>query len=82
VLQRPDGRLYLDVDWRKYGSRCEIHGIPHSFAEQWDADVDRTNEITLEGPRLLVFTSYAVRHAPRRVGDQLVRLLRRGGWSG
>lgn len=82
VLERADGRRYLDVDWQAYGARCEVHGIAHSFAEQWDFDIDRTNEITLAGPRLLVFTSYAVRRTPERVGDQLVRLLRRGGWSG
>lgn len=62
VLERADGRRYLDVDWQAYGARCEVHGIAHSFAEQWDFDIDRTNEITLAGPRLLVFTSYAVRN--------------------
>lgn len=51
VLRRTDGRYYLDVEWRRYGSSCEIHGIPHSWVPQWDADVDRTNEIMLAGPR-------------------------------
>ncbi len=82
VLRRRDGRYYLDLDWRRYSARCEVHGIPHSYVAEWDADVDRTNEITLTGPRLLVFTSYAVRRRQDRVGDQLVRLLRRGGWAG
>lgn len=82
VLQRRDGKLYLDVEWRRYAARCEIHGIPHSFVAQWDGDVDRTNEITLDGPRLLIFTSYAVRRRQKRVGYQLIRLLRRGGWAG
>jgi hypothetical protein len=83
VLQRRDGKLYLDVEWRRYAARCEIYGIPHSFVAQWDGDVDRANEITLDGPRLLIFTSYAVRRRRQeRVGDQLVRLLRRGGWAG
>ncbi|MDQ3664319.1 MAG: hypothetical protein M3353_06620 [Actinomycetota bacterium] len=82
VLRRPDGRFYLDVEWRRYGSACEIHGIPHSWVARWDADIDRTNEIALCGPRLLIFTSYAVRRRQMRVGDQLIRLLRRGGWAG
>lgn len=82
VLQRRDGKLYLDVEWRRYAARCEIHGIPHSFVAQWDGDIDRTNEITLDGPCLLIFTSYAVRRRQERVGDQLIRLLRRGGWAG
>jgi len=80
VTRRADGRFYLDVEWRSYGARCEIHGIPHSWAAQWDADIDRSNEITLQGPRLLIFTSYAIRRSPERVGDQLTRLLERGGW--
>jgi len=82
VLPRRDGRYYLDVEWRRFGACCEIHGIPHSYVAQWDADLDRSNEITLAGPRTLVFTSYAVRRHRARVGDQLVRLLRRGGWAG
>ena len=82
VLRRRDGRYYLDLDWHRYHARCEVHGIPHSYVAQWDADVDRTNEIALTGPRLLVFTSWAVRRRPDRVGDQLTRLLRRGGWAG
>ncbi len=81
-LRRRDGHFYLDVEWRTYGAACEVHGIPHSWVPQWDADLDRENEITLAGPRLLVFSSYAVRRRPTRVGDQLVRLLRRGGWTG
>lgn len=82
VLRREDGRYYLDAEWHAYGARCEIHGIPHSWAAQWDADIDRSNEITLDGARLLIFTSYAVRRRQARVGNQLDRLLRRGGWPG
>jgi len=78
--QRSDGRYYLDVEWRGFGVACEIHGIPHLAVKQWESDLERANEITIAGPRLLVFSSYAVRRHPARVGDQLERLLRRGGW--
>jgi len=81
-LRRRDGHYYLDVEWRRYGAACEIHGIPHSWVPQWDADLARANEVALAGPRLLVFSSYAVRRQQARVADQLVRLLRRGGWPG
>jgi hypothetical protein len=47
---------------------------------QWDSDLDRANEIVIGGPRLLIFSSYAVRHEQPRVGDQLMRMLCRGGW--
>lgn len=46
-LQRRDGHFYLDVEWRRFGAACEIHGLPHSRVGQWDADLDRANEITL-----------------------------------
>ncbi len=82
VLRRTDGKYYLDIEWRKYETGCEIHGIPHLAVVQWDADLERANEIAIAGPRLLVFSSYAIRRQPDRVGDQLTRMLRRGGWRG
>lgn len=77
-----DGRYYLDVEWRAYDTACEIHGIPHMQIVQWESDLARINEITIDGPRVLVFSSYAVRRLRPRVADQLVRMLRRGGWRG
>nr|MBA2574742.1 hypothetical protein [Nocardioidaceae bacterium] len=82
VLQREDGHYFLDLDWVEYGTACEIHGIPHLAVLQWDSDLLRANEIVIRGPRLLAFSSYAVRHESERVADQTARLLRRGGWSG
>jgi hypothetical protein len=81
-LSRPDGRLYLDNDWPAFGVRAEIHGIPHLRAEGWDQDLFRQNEIMIARGSLLVFSSYAIRHEPRRVGDQTEALLRRHGWRG
>jgi len=77
-----DGRYYLDVEWRKYDTACEIHGVPHMQVVQWESDLARINEITIVGPRVLVFSSFAVRRMADRVGDQIVRALRRGGWNG
>lgn len=80
MVKRRDGRYYLDASWERYGAACEIHGIPHLDVLQWEGDLERANEITIVGPRLLVFSSYAIRRRGDRVGDQLERLLRRGGW--
>jgi hypothetical protein len=80
VVQRRDGRMYLDNLWAAYDVSVEIHGIPHLRISQWDADLERQNEIIILGPRLICFSSYAVRHQADRVGDQLERALRRGGW--
>lgn len=79
MLCRADGRYYLDADWERYDLSAEIHGLPHLEVRNWDADLDRHNELTINGRRLLQFASYAVRHLPSRVGDQLERALVRGG---
>jgi hypothetical protein len=79
-LRRSDGCFYLDRRWTQYGVALEIQGLPHMAVSQWDADLDRQNEIVILGPRLLFFTSYAVRHLAARVGSQLERALIRGGW--
>lgn len=81
IVRRPDGRYYLDADWDQFDLSAEIHGIPHLEVRHWDADLDRYNELTLDGRRLLQFASYAVRHLPARVGDQVERGLRRSGFT-
>ncbi|GAA5123306.1 hypothetical protein [Haloechinothrix salitolerans] len=78
-LRRPDGRYYLDADWDTYDLSVEIHGLPHLEIRNWDADLDRHNELSIDGRRLLQFASYAVRHHPGRVADQVERGLSRGG---
>lgn len=79
VVRSTDGRYYLDADWERFDLSAEIHGIPHLEVRNWDADLDRHNELTIDGRRLLQFASYAVRHLPARVGDQIERGLVRGG---
>jgi hypothetical protein len=82
VLQRPDGRYFLDSDWPDLGIRAEIHGIPHIEVRQWDDDLLRQNDISIEGGRLLVFSSYAIRHLQSRVDTQLLNMFRSRGWNG
>jgi hypothetical protein len=80
VLRRVDGRYYLDNDWPEFGIRAEVHGIPHSEVRNWDHDLLRQNDITIGGGGLLIFSSYAIRHLDRVVGDQLVRLFATRGY--
>lgn len=80
ILRLPDGRYYLDNDWPAYGVRVEIHGIPHMQVRNWDDDLLRQNDISIAGGGLLIFSSYAVRHAQPRVEAQLVEMFRRRGW--
>jgi len=73
-LRTPNGRYYLDVEWKQYGIAVEIHGIPHQRIRQWDADLLRGNEVVIAGRKLIFFTSYAIRHEQEVVIDQLSRL--------
>jgi hypothetical protein len=82
IVQRVDGRFYLDAEWEEFQARAEIHGAPHFEIGNWDRDLMRQNEITVARGGLLVFSSYAIRHEPRRVGEQTEALLRRNGWRG
>ncbi len=81
-VRREDGCYFLDVGWDEFDAGVEIHGIPHLDILQWDRDLFRANEIAVIGPRLLIFSSYAVRHEPGTVAKQVRGLLRRGGWTG
>ncbi|MBC7596177.1 MAG: hypothetical protein H7288_20000 [Kineosporiaceae bacterium] len=76
-----DGRYYLDVEWKEYAIAVEIHGIPHLRIRDWDGDLERGNEITILDKRLLIFSSYTIRHRQERVGDQVIRMLRSRGWN-
>jgi hypothetical protein len=76
VVQRNDGRYYLDVWWKRFNLACEIHGIPHMQVEQWDGDLLRLNEVTIDGRRTLIFSSYAIRRQREVVKDQLIRSTR------
>jgi len=77
----PNGRYFLDVT-SALGFSVEVHGIPHLGVAHWDADLVRANEIVIGGERLLAFSSYAIRHEPTAVADQLVRMARSLGWPG
>ena len=80
VVRRPDGRYYLDVHWAAYATGTEIHGTQHLQIRTWDADLDRHNELTAGGRRILQFSSYSVRHRQDHVGALVVRALRQAGW--
>lgn len=82
IVQRPDGRYYLDADWEKFRMSAEIDGRPHMSVLQWDADLDRANEIAIDDRTIFRFTSYAIRHKAMRVGNVLMRALIARGWLG
>lgn len=73
-LRHKQGRYYLDVWWQKFNLACEVHGIPHMTVENWDDDLIRSNEVTIDGRRTLFFSSYAIRRHRDTVKDQLRRM--------
>jgi hypothetical protein len=81
-VQRRDGRYFLDNEWARFSVRAEIHGIPHLAVVHWDDDLTRQNALAIERAGLLIFSSYAVRRHPRRVGEQTEAMLRNHGWRG
>ncbi|KAA1378083.1 hypothetical protein [Aeromicrobium fastidiosum] len=75
-----DGRYHLDVSWDDLDLAVEVHGTQHQEVGQWDADIVRGNEIVIAGRRLLIFTSYAIRHHPDLVVRQLRHMFSSLGW--
>lgn len=82
LRRRDDGRFYLDADWEEYAVCAEVDGRGHLDAAQWEADVERANEIVLSDRLLLRFTSFAVRNRPNDVIATLTRALISRGWRG
>jgi very-short-patch-repair endonuclease len=68
-----DGRYFLDLYVPELDLSIEVHGIPHLAVQRWDQDLLRANEIVIAGARLLIFSSYAIRHERAAVVDQLRR---------
>ena len=79
-VKGPDGHYFLDATWEDANVTVEVHGAPHREIEQWDSDVRRANEVSINGRRQLVFTSYAIRHEQATVADQLRRMFLARGW--
>jgi very-short-patch-repair endonuclease len=76
--QRTDSagrRRWLDALWEAARLIVEVDGIHHLDAAQYWADMDRSNDFTLSGYRVLRFPAFAVRYNPgyiaRKIRDAL-----------
>lgn len=81
VRRQPSGRYFLDVGWDEFRLSAEVQGVHHFEAATRDKDLDRQNDLVVEGESLLQFTSYAVRHQQPKVAETLRRALAHRGWS-
>jgi very-short-patch-repair endonuclease len=83
VRQRPGGRHYLDVRWRRYALHVEIDGVGHLLVSTWARELDRGHELTLSGraDTQLRIAGFWLDERPNHVAEQIRRGLRKGGWS-
>ena len=80
VRVEPSGRRrYLDAEWALSDGRrvvAEVDGAVHLLPRRYWDDMDRSNELVIDGSTVLRFATYALRAHPERVADQLRRALR------
>jgi very-short-patch-repair endonuclease len=72
------GRRWLDAVWERARLVVEIDGRWHMDARAWWADMQRDNELTIDGYRVLRFPAFAVRDNPETVARQIATALRQG----
>jgi very-short-patch-repair endonuclease len=70
------GRRWLDAVWEQAGLVVEIDGRWHMDARSWWADMQRDNELTIDGYRVLRFPAFVVRDSPEMVARQIAEALR------
>jgi hypothetical protein len=70
------GRRWLDAVWEWARLVAEIDGRWHMDARAWWADMQRDNELIVDGYRVLRFPAFAVRDNPEAVAAQIARALR------
>jgi very-short-patch-repair endonuclease len=75
-----DGRRrWLDAVWEAAGLIVEVDGIHHLDADQYWADMDRDNDFTADGYRILRFPAFVVRYQAGYVAGKIRDALRSPG---
>jgi very-short-patch-repair endonuclease len=64
-------RRWLDAVWEAARLIVEVDGIHHLDSAQYWADMDRDNDFTLSGYRVLRFPAFAVRYDPGQVARRV-----------
>jgi hypothetical protein len=71
---------YLDAYWQRWGVHVEVDGAFHLDVRTWWADMQRQNDLWVQGDRLLRFPAWVVMHRPDTVATQIEAALRAAGW--
>lgn len=75
-------RRWIDVAFDDWKLLVEIDGAQHiQPLDQWD-DMDRDNDLEIDGYRVLRFPAWLVRDKPEYVAKKIFDVLRRGGYRG
>jgi very-short-patch-repair endonuclease len=74
-------RRWLDAVWETARLIVEVDGIHHLDADQYWADMDRDNDFTLDGYRVLRFPAFAVRYQGDYVAGKIRDALRIPGMA-
>jgi very-short-patch-repair endonuclease len=69
------GRRWLDAVWEQARLVVEIDGRWHMDVRAWWADMQRDNDLTLDGYRVLRFPAFMVRDHPEMVAVQIAKAL-------
>ena len=83
VRKRPGGRHYLDAAWDNYALHAEVDGLGHLLVATWSTDLDRSNELALQGRSevRLRIPGFWLDERPEHAMDQVRRGLLKGGWA-
>ena len=71
-------RRWLDAVWETARLVVEVDGRHHMDAAQYWADMDRDNDLTVDGYRVLRFPAFLVRYHPGCVAGKIHAALRPG----
>jgi very-short-patch-repair endonuclease len=73
------GRRWLDAVWERARLVVEIDGRWHMDVRAWWADMQRDNELTVDGYRVLRFPAFVVRDTPELAAMLIAQALHRAG---
>ena len=73
---------WIDVIFDDYKVAIEIDGAQHMEPlDQWD-DMERDNDLNIDGYLVLRFPAWLIRRNPEYVAKKILKALRRGGYRG
>jgi hypothetical protein len=73
---------WVDVVWEDWKVAVEVDGSQHTEALQYWDDMDRENDLKLDGYLVLRFPAWVVRRHPELVARKILQALRTAGYKG